>query len=32
MVIQLLKYHGLPGCSRDENGYYFIRAGKRCAL
>lgn len=32
MVIGRMKFHGITGCIQDEQGYYFIRGGKRCRL
>lgn len=32
MVIKKMKYHGISSCIQDENGYYFVRNGKRCRL
>ena len=31
-VIERMKYHGIDMCIQDEQGYYFVRDGKRCRL
>ncbi len=31
-VTERMKFHGITSCIRDAEGYYFIRAGKRCRL